>query len=467
MRRATFLTLGAVLILAAALAGSLGGLGRSEHVLGADENEMAVDADASTAGFVDASATYQVGTEFDVGINVTAASVEWQAWDAQPQWDLSLLEYVPTSDVNYDTVNESWAYTGLGGTLLNAAVGWHDDDLDTSVDSLYGGSARIVGPIAATGQAAVVRFRSLDAGVSPIHLIPTDEPVPAFGSGTLAPGGGRIATVLVDAEVTCSVDPPPTGTPSPTPAFDPTPTPDPDIDRDGIPNASDNCPDSPEDEDWFEDADGCPDPDNDGDGICDLWLTPSLPVCDGVDWCPEAPEDHDGFMDSDGCPDIEGNDQDGDGLENQAEISTYATDPAIPDTDLDGCSDGEEVAMGSSFDATSAGWYDVYDVPVPARPEPTQNGARNGVVDMGDVLGVLFYAFTDEGGPPNGDGVRYDSDKNGDTTPDGRDYDRSPGAGPDPVTGIDPAGEPNGSIDIGDVLGALAQAFVVDCSGPP
>jgi hypothetical protein len=44
-------------------------------------------------------------------------------------------------------------------------------------------------------------------------------------------------------------------------------------------------------------------------------------------------------------------------------------------------------------------------------------------------------------------------------------YDRSPGLGPDPVTGKDPAGPPNGVVDIGDVLGTLAQAFVVDCSG--
>src|SRR5262249_25031782 len=42
-----------------------------------------------------------------------------------------------------------------------------------------------------------------------------------------------------------------------------------DDDGDGVKNADDRCPDQPEDEDGFQDADGCPDPDNDGDGILD------------------------------------------------------------------------------------------------------------------------------------------------------------------------------------------------------
>jgi hypothetical protein len=42
-----------------------------------------------------------------------------------------------------------------------------------------------------------------------------------------------------------------------------------DRDGDGLGDASDSCPDTPEDRDGFEDADGCPDPDNDRDGILD------------------------------------------------------------------------------------------------------------------------------------------------------------------------------------------------------
>jgi len=148
-----------------------------------------------------------------------------------------------------------------------------------------------------------------------------------------------------------------------------------------------------------------------------------------------------------------------------------------PDDDNDGCADAREEALG--LDPLT--WYDFYDVPVPARPDPVPNGGRNQTVDIADVLAVLFYAFAEPtgycGDNLNANWVDYDCDKgidtNGDTVadippnglPDGRDYDRSPGL--PPGGGADPAGPPNGVIDMADVLAALAQAFAVDCSGPP
>jgi len=62
-----------------------------------------------------------------------------------------------------------------------------------------------------------------------------------------------------------------------------------DNDHDGIQNGDDQCPDQAEDNDGFQDTDGCPDPDNDGDG-----------VLDEVDECPEAAEEPGG--NGDGCP---------------------------------------------------------------------------------------------------------------------------------------------------------------------
>ncbi len=159
------------------------------------------------------------------------------------------------------------------------------------------------------------------------------------------------------------------------------------------------------------------------------------------------------------------------------------------DGDGDGCTKSEEAALGGVFDPNA--YYDVYDVPVPAKedavgdgygddePPIGANGTRNGVVDIGDVLAVLEYAFADPGGPPNANGVDYDSDKGidmdadtvadipPDGVPDGIEYDRSSGLGPDPQTGKDPAGPPDDTIDISDVLAVLAQAFAVDCSGQP
>ena len=65
-----------------------------------------------------------------------------------------------------------------------------------------------------------------------------------------------------------------------------------DNDHDGIPDSVDKCPDTPEDRDQFDDADGCPEPDNDHDRIPDR-----------LDKCPNEPETYNGFEDEDGCPD--------------------------------------------------------------------------------------------------------------------------------------------------------------------
>ena len=60
-----------------------------------------------------------------------------------------------------------------------------------------------------------------------------------------------------------------------------------DSDHDGIPDKDDKCRNEPEDEDGFQDEDGCPDPDNDEDGIPDT-----------QDECPELRGDRA----HDGCP---------------------------------------------------------------------------------------------------------------------------------------------------------------------
>jgi outer membrane protein OmpA-like peptidoglycan-associated protein len=65
-----------------------------------------------------------------------------------------------------------------------------------------------------------------------------------------------------------------------------------DRDGDGVPDATDQCPDRPEDDDQFQDADGCPDIDNDLDHVLDI-----------ADQCPTVPEIYNGFEDDDGCAD--------------------------------------------------------------------------------------------------------------------------------------------------------------------
>jgi hypothetical protein len=60
-----------------------------------------------------------------------------------------------------------------------------------------------------------------------------------------------------------------------------------------VPDDADRCPVTPEDQDGFEDEDGCPEPDNDRDG-----------VADGKDKCPLEAEVINGNNDDDGCPDL-------------------------------------------------------------------------------------------------------------------------------------------------------------------
>lgn len=107
--------------------------------------------------------------------------------------------------------------------------------------------------------------------------------------------------------------------------------PDPDNDGDGIVDAQDQCPGQAEDVDGYEDTNGCPDPDNDRDGHLDA-----------SDQCPTDPEDPDGFEDSDGCPD---RDNDSDGVEDVADECPDQPGPAertgcpVPDRDGDGVPD--------------------------------------------------------------------------------------------------------------------------------
>jgi len=111
-----------------------------------------------------------------------------------------------------------------------------------------------------------------------------------------------------------------------------------DADHDGIPDATDRCPNQAEDKDGFEDGDGCPDPDNDRDGIPDA-----------TDKCPNEAEDKDGFEDGDGCPDAD-NDQDGvldsaDKCPNEAEDKDGFEDEdgcPDPDNDKDGLLDAKD-----------------------------------------------------------------------------------------------------------------------------
>ena len=104
----------------------------------------------------------------------------------------------------------------------------------------------------------------------------TSPSTSTWGGTSSTPSGSTLGTGIGDA-----------GSDAPAPSVRRIP----DTDGDGVDDATDECPDEPEDRDRFQDDDGCIDPDDDGDEIRDI-----------DDGCPAVPEDRDRFEDDDGCP---------------------------------------------------------------------------------------------------------------------------------------------------------------------
>lgn len=98
-----------------------------------------------------------------------------------------------------------------------------------------------------------------------------------------------------------------------------------DMDKDGVPDSQDPCPNDDEDKDGFQDFDGCPEQDNDDDGIGDI-----------ADKCPIEAEDKDGTEDADGCPD---HDNDGDNIPDALDKCPIELEDLDNFEDYDGCPD--------------------------------------------------------------------------------------------------------------------------------
>jgi outer membrane protein OmpA-like peptidoglycan-associated protein len=99
----------------------------------------------------------------------------------------------------------------------------------------------------------------------------------------------------------------------------------PDGDQDGVINAIDMCKDAAEDNDNFQDSDGCPETDNDLDSVPDI-----------SDQCPLDKEDVDGYLDVDGCPDL---DNDADGVPDLQDKCPQDGEDKDGTMDYDGCPD--------------------------------------------------------------------------------------------------------------------------------
>jgi outer membrane protein OmpA-like peptidoglycan-associated protein len=158
--------------------------------------------------------------------------------------------------------------------------------------------------------------------------------------------------------------------------------PPPDRDKDGIPDARDQCVAEPEDIDGFQDDDGCPDLDNDGDGVPDR-----------QDRCPNLAEDDDKFEQEDGCPEPD-NDQDGilDAQDACPDLrGSPSNNPAVngcPDRDGDGIADAQDACP---------------DAPGVSSTEPGKNGCPAVVDRDGDGVFDADDACPEAAGPRNAD----------------------------------------------------------------
>jgi len=276
----------------------------------------------------------------------------------QPQLDASL--FLGRVDVSLNvgyllTKNETAAGLPLEDELLvklGARVKVVRDELDLLAEA--SGAASVSDPFSSSRQTP---FELVGGGLW--HVIPGLDL--AFGGG----GGLTEGVAAPDFRLFAGLR----WAPSPASAPAALAKPEPDTDGDGLKDSVDKCPLEPEDQDGFEDTEGCPDADNDKDGILDPWVVKQglsdkyKTIGYGSDECPLEAEDGDYVDDDDGCPEP---DNDGDlicdpwvaerGQQAKYAHACHGTDKCLmePETvndfeDEDGCPDSKVEVKGNKL----------------------------------------------------------------------------------------------------------------------
>lgn len=164
---------------------------------------------------------------------------------------------------------------------------------------------------------------------------------------------------------------------------------DPDNDGDGVPDASDRCPNDREDRDGFLDDDGCADPDNDGDG-----------VLDDNDRCPLDPEDHDLLQNDDGCPEP---DNDRDGIRDVADSCPDEPEDRDGFQDDDGCPEpGPDAVVVTRTDSrllvNQRIFFDFDSDTIRNVSFPVLDEIANAIRRNPDILRLRIEGYTDDVG---------------------------------------------------------------------
>jgi len=209
-----------------------------------------------------------------------------------------------------------------------------------------------------------------------------------------------------------------------------------------IPSKTIDCRNMPEDYDGFKDGDGCPEPDNDNDGFPDATDdcpgTDALAGADGMlgsfedlnhngildggedvtidgvlttDDSVLTFEDYDGILDTDGCHDSPGDDKDGDGFTDEAEVLFIGTNAAKPcgnngwPADLDPNNTLDIGDFNSFlFPLRGDGSFSKFDHPVPDAADPDIErwdlDAGDGIIDIGDINAINPAVLAPTARPP-------------------------------------------------------------------
>ncbi len=159
---------------------------------------VALDADPSTPGSLDASRTITGSAQFSLGINVTADADPYKGY----QWE---IEYPPAGLAFDDTVAENTSATGLG-VCTNSAANPNATPI-TPGDTVFGNGSGCLTTSSTflssyVGQTTTFKMHCLTTGTFTVQLVDITHD-PQFGATLLAKDSSTLDTGTSGITITC------------------------------------------------------------------------------------------------------------------------------------------------------------------------------------------------------------------------------------------------------------------------